>query len=67
MGISTADIKELRARTSAGMLDCKKALTETDGDLEAAVDYLNGKEVPSEIIVPCVVVDQSNVDEFLDN
>ncbi|ADQ13652.1 sugar ABC transporter substrate-binding protein [Halanaerobium hydrogeniformans] len=34
--------------------------------VKAAVDYLNGKEVPSEIIVPCVVVDQSNVDEFLD-
>ncbi|MGM0501148.1 MAG: translation elongation factor Ts [Bacillota bacterium] len=47
MGISTADIKELRARTSAGMLDCKKALTETDGDLEAAVDYLREKGMSS--------------------
>ena len=34
--------------------------------VKAAVDFLNGKEVPSEIIVPCVVVDQTNVDEFLD-
>jgi elongation factor Ts len=47
MGISTADIKELRARTSAGMLDCKKALTETDGDLEEAVDYLREKGMSS--------------------
>ena len=47
MGISTADIKELRERTSAGMLDCKKALNETDGDLEAAVDYLREKGMSS--------------------
>ena len=47
MGISTADIKKLRERTSAGMLDCKEALTETDGDLEAAVDYLREKGMSS--------------------
>ncbi|MFN2339787.1 MAG: sugar ABC transporter substrate-binding protein [Halanaerobium sp.] len=35
--------------------------------VKAAVDYLDGKEVPSEIIVPAVIVDQSNVDEFLDD
>ena len=47
MGISTADIKKLRERTSAGMLDCKEALTEKDGDLEAAVDYLREKGMSS--------------------
>ncbi|WP_408954522.1 translation elongation factor Ts [Natroniella sp. ANB-PHB2] len=40
MGLSTADIKKLREKTSAGMLDCKKALEKTDGDLDKAVEYL---------------------------
>ena len=40
---TTADIKALRARTGAGMMDAKKALVETDGDLEAAVDALRAK------------------------
>ena len=40
---TTADIKALRERTGAGMMDAKKALVETDGDLEAAVDALRAK------------------------
>lgn len=40
---TTADIKALRERTGAGMMDAKKALTETDGDIEAAVDALRAK------------------------
>jgi elongation factor Ts len=40
---TTADIKALRERTGAGMMDAKKALTETNGDLEAAVDALRAK------------------------
>ena len=39
-GITAAQVKELREKTDAGMMDCKKALTETGGDLEAAVDWL---------------------------
>ena len=38
--ISAALVKQLRDKTGAGMMDCKKALTETDGELEAAVDWL---------------------------
>jgi elongation factor Ts len=38
--ISAAQVKELRDRTGAGMMDCKRALEETDGDLEAAVELL---------------------------
>lgn len=38
--ITTALIKELRERTGVGMMDCKKALTETDGDIEAAIENL---------------------------
>lgn len=40
MAISASLVKELRERTSAGMMECKKALVETDGDIEAAVEYL---------------------------
>ena len=43
MTISAKDVKILRDRTSAGMMDCKRALEETGGDLEAAVDYLRAK------------------------
>ncbi len=40
----TADmVKQLRERTGAGMMDCKKALTETDGDMEKAIEYLREK------------------------
>ncbi len=41
--ISSSLVKELREKTGAGMMDCKKALTETSGDLEAAVDWLRKK------------------------
>jgi len=43
MSKSMKDIKELRERTGAGVLDCKKALDETDGDIEAAIDFLREK------------------------
>ena len=41
--ITAALVKELRERTGAGMMDCKKALTDTDGDMEKAVDLLRQK------------------------
>ena len=40
MAITAADVKKLRDVTGAGMMDCKKALTESDGDYEKAVEYL---------------------------
>lgn len=43
MNITAADVKELRQRTGAGMMDCKKALVETEGDLEKAIDMLREK------------------------
>ncbi|WP_249037333.1 translation elongation factor Ts [Abyssicoccus albus] len=43
MAISAKLVKELREKTGAGMMDCKKALTETDGDIDKAVDYLREK------------------------
>jgi len=41
--ISASDVNKLRQQTGAGMMDCKKALTETSGDFEAAIDYLRKK------------------------
>ncbi|MBX9861844.1 MAG: translation elongation factor Ts [Hyphomicrobium sp.] len=41
--ISAAAVKELRDKTGAGMMDCKQALTETNGDMEAAIDLLRKK------------------------
>ncbi|HEY9554329.1 translation elongation factor Ts [Allosphingosinicella sp.] len=41
--ITAASVKELRERTGAGMMDCKKALNETGGDMEAAIDWLRTK------------------------
>ncbi len=40
MAITAAMVKELREMTGAGMMDCKKALTKTDGDMDAAVEFL---------------------------
>jgi elongation factor Ts len=41
--ITAASVKELRERTGAGMMDCKKALAENNGDMEASVDWLRAK------------------------
>ena len=43
MAITAALVKDLRDKTGAGMMDAKKALVETDGDMEAAVDWLRTK------------------------
>ena len=43
--ISASLVKDLREQTGAGMMDCKKALTETNGDLEAAIDWLREKGI----------------------
>ncbi|HEI7740870.1 TPA: elongation factor Ts [Staphylococcus aureus] len=43
--ISAKLVKELREKTGAGMMDCKKALTETDGDIDKAIDYLREKGI----------------------
>ena len=41
--ITAADVNKLRQQTGAGMMDCKKALTEANGDFEAAIDNLRKK------------------------
>ena len=43
MAVSMADIAKLRKLTGAGMMDCKKALTETNNDIEAAIEIIRKK------------------------
>ena len=43
MSFTAADVKNLREKTGCGMMDCKKALTETNGDVEKAMDFLREK------------------------
>ncbi len=45
MSFTAKDVMALRERTGAGMMDCKKALTETNGDMDKAVDYLREKGI----------------------
>lgn len=45
MSISASQVKELREKSGAGMMDCKKALMETNGDMEAAIDWLRAKGI----------------------
>ncbi len=47
MAISAKQVKELRERTGAGMMDCKKALVENDGDMDKAIEYLQKKSLAS--------------------
>ena len=47
MQISTADVKTLRERTGAGIMDCKKALIETEGDFDKAADMIKAKGLES--------------------
>ena len=43
MAVTAADVKKLREMTNVGMMDCKKALAETDGDMDKAIEYLREK------------------------
>src|SRR5690606_38601748 len=43
MAITAQQVKELRDATGVGMMDCKKALAETNGDMEAAIDWLRSR------------------------
>ena len=47
MAVTAQMVKELREKTGAGMMDCKKALTETNGDIEKAIDFLREKGIAS--------------------
>ena len=48
MNFTAKDVQNLREKTGCGMMDCKKALVETNGDMDAAVDYLREKGLASQ-------------------
>ena len=48
MAFTAKDVQALREKTGCGMMDCKKALTECNGDMEAAVDFLREKGLASQ-------------------
>jgi elongation factor Ts len=69
MAITASEVNELRQKTGAGLMDCKKALTETNGDLEAAIDLLRkkgakvsalraGKEAPEGVVIAKTTADK---------
>ena len=43
MAFTAKDVQALREKTNCGMMDCKKALTQADGDMEKAIEYLREK------------------------
>ena len=45
MAVTASQVKELREKTGAGMMDCKNALTASDGDMEKAIDWLREKGI----------------------
>ena len=49
--ITSEKIKSLREKTGAGMMDCKKALVEVQGDLESAIDWLRKKGMPLMVLL----------------
>ena len=49
MAVTAAQVKELREKTGAGMLDCKNALTASDGDIEKAIDWLREKGIAKSV------------------
>ena len=71
MNFTAQDVKELREKTGCGMMDCKKALSETNGDMEKAIDFLREKglataakkssRIASEGIVKAYITDDKNV------
>ena len=49
MAITAAQVKELREKTGAGMMDCKNALSASDGDMEKAIDWLREKVLRNQL------------------
>ena len=65
MKISASLVKELRERSGAGMLDCKNALVETDGDIEKAVDLLREKGLSSAAKKAGRIASEGLVDSYI--
>ena len=65
MAISAKLVKELREKTGAGMMDCKKALSATDGDMDKAIDFLREKGLASAAKKAGRVADEGVVTSYI--
>lgn len=65
MSIKASDVKELRERTGAGMLDCRNALVETGGDVEKAIDFLREKGLSSAAKKSSRVAAEGIIDSYI--
>ena len=65
MEITTAMVKELRDRTQAGMMDCKKALIAVDGDMEKAIEFLREKGLSQAVKKAGRVASEGMVDSYI--
>ncbi|MCI5642671.1 translation elongation factor Ts [Peptoniphilus sp. SGI.035] len=65
MAITAALVKELREKTGAGMMDCKKALSETNGDMDKAVDFLREKGLASVAKKSSRIASEGLVDSYI--
>lgn len=65
MNYTANDVKTLRERTGAGMMDCKNALVECDGDMEKAVDYLREKGIAKAAKKACRIAAEGIVDSYI--
>ena len=64
--ISASTVKELRERTGCGMMDCKKALTETDGDMDKAIEFLREKGLAAAVKKAGRIASEGIVDILID-
>lgn len=65
MAITAKDIQDLRVRTGVGMMDCKKALIETNGDMEKAIEYLREKGIATAAKKAGRIASQGIVDAYI--
>lgn len=65
MEVTTALVKELRERTQAGMMDCKKALISTDGNIDKAVEFLREKGLSAAVKKAGRVASEGMVDSYI--
>lgn len=65
MAFTAKDVQDLRARTGVGMMDCKKALTETDGDMEKAIEYLREKGIATAAKKAGRIASEGIVDSYI--
>ncbi len=65
MAFTAKDVQELRGRTGVGMMDCKKALVETNGDMEKAIEYLREKGIATAAKKQSRIASEGIVDSYI--